>query len=203
MMEVRFLTVSRGPQGTATVLIEGQTQTIEMGDDVTAQEFGIYVDNLYRSFFVQGFRLRQSLLGLSPLAQCLQLWRLSDRFLSRHMQVIAQESLDYYSAKYSIVVWEDLYQSSKISDNELEMMVFTLQNCFHLCQRLGVPHQEMVVNMALKMPTQLFTKLHDKIDIEFRSVVVKKILKRFEKPSLKRLAPEDALNDIPPAKKRT
>lgn len=173
--------------------VEGATQTIEMGDDVTVQEFGIYVDALHRNFFIKNFQFRPIINPkVSRFTQCLALWKLSDRFLNQQMQSIAQEALEFHADAHSKANWEKWYQDPKWSDPSLRSAVLILQDAFQLCEESNIPWQDTFIECASNIPVQLFTKLHDELDIKCRTAVMKKILKRFEIPSLKRPAPADA-----------
>lgn len=183
--------------------VEGDTQTIEMGDDVTSKEFGMYIDTLHRFFFSKNFQFRpQAEFNWDTFKECLTLWKLSDRFLNQRMQSLAQEALKHNAGRYSMRNWEIWYKNPENSDEGLEHLVVNLQDAFKLCQELNIPEQEHFVDGASNMPVQLFTELHDKLDIEFRTPVMKKILKRAQKPGLKRPAPADTQDDKPPAKKK-
>lgn len=182
--------------------VEGNTQTIEMGDDVTSKEFGIYVDTLYRSFFVKDSPFRPFVRpGFSTSKQCLALWKLSDRFLNKRLQTIARQALQPGASMYSRANWESRYKDPGTSDSYLEIMVLSLQEMVQLCEESNVPWQEIFVEYASNMPIQLFTELHDKLDIGFRTPVMQKILKRYENPDLKRPAPADSQDEQPLAKR--
>lgn len=182
--------------------IEGETQAIEMGDDVTVQEFGIYFDALHRAYFIKDFQCRPILNPkVSRFTQCLALWKLSDRFLNQRMQSIAKEALEFHAGAHSKANWEKWYKDPKWSDSSLRSALSILEDAVKLCEESNIPWQDTFIECASNMPIQLFTKLHDKLDLKFRTGVMKKILKRYEIPSLKRPAPADAERDKSSAKK--
>ncbi|KAJ4397099.1 hypothetical protein N0V93_001323 [Gnomoniopsis smithogilvyi] len=195
--------------------VDGETQTIEVGDDVTAKDFGYYIDALYRSFFARGafqFRPRQQA-GLSRMELCLRLWRLSDKFLNRPMQAIAREALNHcLRTRCYPDSWSRFYNTSSISDEGPKDLALQIQSFFHLCQEFGAPFQDLAVQSASNMPIQLLVELHDELDIDFRGPVVKKFLERlasasfpsarFPSASLKRPIEEDELSESPVAKRR-
>lgn len=174
-----------------------------MGDDVTAKEFGLYVDTLYRSSFHKDFRLHSTNeLKLRPCEEYLALWKLSDRFQSQRIRNLAQDALDDLTSKLTVARWEEWYKCPGVPDHILEQVVSILQKAFKFCQEFNIPWQDSFVEAASTMPAQLFTELYDKLDMDFRTSVMKKMFKRYEKPNLKRPATADTQGDQPSAKKK-
>lgn len=183
--------------------LEGETQTINMGDDITVKEFGLYVDTLYRSSFAESFRLyRTTKLNLAACEEYLLLWKVSDRVLNQRIRDLVQEALVYVTSEFSVANWEQWYEEPGNSDQFLGQIVFTVQKAFRLCQEFNIPWQDSFVECASNMPVQLFTEQYDKLDMDFRTSVMKKMFKRYENPDLKRPAPAGAQGDQPCAKKK-
>lgn len=183
--------------------VEGQTQTVVLGDDVCPVQFGIYVDVLYRSYVIERYKFKtvQSNVYKHPLGgQILWLWRLSDRFLNKYLLKIAEESFSDYMKKYTVTAWETIYQNRVITEDRLRLVVKTLEFLYQQCIDYNLPQKDDLAGAAANMPLQLLAKYHDDLDVHFRTAVMKKLTKRFENPNLKR--PIDLMEEDSPPNKR-
>lgn len=182
--------------------LEGETQTIDLKDDVDAKDFAFYVEVAYRSYFNEDFKLRDEHLGSrskKKLRTVLRLWVLTDRFENRRLQAVATEGMEWVLENYNVRSWEYHYKLASTSHDWLVRRITSLQDRFNECLMRDIPFKDKLAEAAAAMPPQLFSELHDTLDPEFRSAVTKKFMKRFENPNLRRPPVEDG---IPPAKRK-
>lgn len=183
--------------------LEGQTQTINLDDDISAPAFGFYVDILFRSYFTPRFILHFHDRRFYGLLRIARLWNLANRFLNQQLLNIAQESLDSSGVlHFTVTEWESFYRTSVDSDSALRARVHNLQTTFNYCVKHRLAIKEDIVGFSGNMPVQLFSKHHDELDVDFRSEVLKKLLKRLENPKLKRPGEEPGGEGSPAAKRR-
>lgn len=168
--------------------VEGQTQTINLGDGITSAEFGVYIDVLHRSYLNRDFQFRPecpTAHGASECLQSLRAWRIADRFLNKYLLDIFQESFTHYMDTYSVSSWEFRYKSFTFADGWHKDALEKLQALFQYCALHNLPQKDEVARCAAAAPMQLILKHHDDLDIAFRTEVMKKVAKRFENPLLK------------------
>lgn len=177
--------------------------TITLDGGISAINFGLYVDILFRSYFKQSLKFRTRHMDGQPRVACItRLWRLADRFVNRRLLDIVEEALDYFGVStFTVATWEEVYQSSQLSDSDLWAHVRGLQTNFYYCVRHNLAIKRQIVEIAANMPPQLFNKHHDDLDRDFRSEVSKGLLKRLQNPNLKRPS-EDAGGNCSLAAKR-
>ncbi|ROV91774.1 hypothetical protein VSDG_06440 [Cytospora chrysosperma] len=183
---------------------EGQTQTIDLEDDVDANDFVFYVEVAYRSYFNEDFKLRKEHLGAcfqERLRTVLNLWVLTDRFLNGRLRAIATEGLEWLLRVFDVRNWEFHYKSASTPHQDLLYWITLLQSGFKECLEFDTPLKDKFAEAAAAMPPQLFSELHDTLDPEFRSAVTKKFIKRFEDPKLRRPLVED--ESLPAKRKKT
>lgn len=168
---------------------EGLTQTIDLGDDVSSVEFGIYVDVLHRSYATKQYVFRPARrLGVSPSRnrRILSLWKLSDRFLNKHLLKIAEESFSHYMNNFTTSAWAYQCQNPLTSDEFLHFIALDLHRLHDYCVQNNLPQANEVVSAVANMPAQLLGEYYDDFKASFRAKVMKTALKRFEQPELKR-----------------
>lgn len=179
--------------------VEAQTRTINLGDDISSAQFGVYVDVLYRSYVDKGYKFRPGVLDLhkaafytepkqkvGPRSQILWLWRLSDRFLNKRLLEIAEVSFKWFIRNFTVLKWEAMYTGRGHTDHQLLSRITSLQDAYQHCVEHDLPQMDEIVRCTANMPLQLFTKHYDDLDDDFRTVVMKQLMKRFENPNLKR-----------------
>lgn len=168
--------------------LEGQTQTIDLQDDVDAEAFALYVDLAFRSYFDENFKLRDKHLGSRAKKPHTlpRLWKLADRFLNGRLQAVATEGMAWLLRDYKVQILEFYYQDASSSHHQLFYWFKWLQRRFRICLMHDIPFKDMLAEAAAAMPPQIFSELHDTLDPEFRFAVTKKFIKRFENPNLKR-----------------
>lgn len=171
--------------------IEGQTQTIDLGADDLHEHFGIYVDVLYHSHFNEKYAFRPEREPDSPMHQILWLWRMSDRFLNKHLLKIAEDSFSWCIDKYTTLCWETYYESPSFTDDKLFESLRDLQDAERFCVRYNLPQEVAIVSAAANAPKQLLGKHHDELHAEFRTKVMKAVLKSVENPLLRRPTSQD------------
>lgn len=160
--------------------LEGQTQTIDLEDDVDPKDFSVYVDSAYRLYFNKDFKLSNRV----HVSTCdiSGLWVLADRFLNVCLQALATEGMGWKLKDYTVQFWESRYRTS----SDPSFGVISLQKIFNSCSVHAVPVRDMLAEAAAAMPPQLFSELHNTLDTKFRSAVTKGFMKRFKNPNLKR-----------------
>lgn len=168
---------------------EGQTQTIDLEDDVDAKDFAFYVEVAYRSYFNEDFKLREERSG--RLRTVLLLWVLTDHFLNGRLRAITTEGLEWLLRVFDVRNWEYHYKSAYTPHRMLLKWITVLQAAFKDCLMRDIPFKDKFAEAAAAMPPQLFSEMHDTLDPEFRSAVTKKFIKRFEDPRLRRPLVED------------
>ncbi|ROW11316.1 hypothetical protein VMCG_01563 [Cytospora schulzeri] len=188
---------------------EGQTQTIDLEDDVDDEHFSIYVELVYRSYFDEEFQLNKydrlckgSLSSdyTKRLRAVLHLWVLADRFLNDRLQAVAIEGMALVLSKFNVQDWKFRYQY--FSPHLVVAQITSLQEVFEECPMHGSLIKDKLAEAAAAMPPQLFSELHDTLDPEFRSAVTKKFIKRFELLDLRRVPVQDQTDRSPPSAKR-
>lgn len=182
--------------------LEGQTQTIDLGYDVSSAHFGVYVDVLYRSYVVKNYVYRAQDSDTRDVVTCRQalwLWRLADRFLNKRFAMIAEEAFSWSMDMYSVSQWEVNYELPEKTDDCLGGLVSSLEKLYEYCVRYSMPQQDQVVAAAANMPMQLLAKYHDGFQTGFRTKVMLKLMKRLENPNLKRPSEQVGGGEASPA----
>lgn len=157
---------------------EAATQRIELdGDDVSPEDFGLWVDLLYRAFFHRPgtFVLRKEETGGSlSTRQILTLWRLSDRFLHETMAAMAEESLQHRLGLYSPEQWRKLYRTRPATD--IRARVGRLQDAYHQCLDQGLPFSDAVVAACANCPAQVYADCLDILEPDFMALVSRRMI---------------------------
>ncbi|ROW16189.1 hypothetical protein VPNG_01766 [Cytospora leucostoma] len=170
--------------------LEAQTQTIDLEDDVKKDDFGLYVDTLYRWYFAKNFHPGDAPLNqrFGTLHVALHFWMLSDRFLNIHMRDTTAEWLKGFILSFTVPNWKSWYDTTPpfVPSATLNLWVLRFQLGFNDCQTYTLPFTEMIVQAAANMPPELFSSVHDMLEPEFRSAVTKKFIRRFVDPKLER-----------------
>lgn len=165
--------------------VEGQTQTINFESDITAKQFGVYVDVLHNSHFVKNFKFRGgNMEGCLCTKTILGLWKLSDRFLNPRLLSIATEAFEYRMSLYSVSTWKSMYR--KNGDNNLDDRIRCLRKSFFLCKESDLPFQDRIVEAIANFPPQLYAKYHDELEPTLLTLVTQKFTSRLADPGLKR-----------------
>jgi hypothetical protein len=148
---------------------ESKAQSITL-DDILPEDFGFYVDIMYRHYFVKSFKLRKDETGGSlSTKQILTFWKLSDRFLNAELRRVAKESLDYRLSLYSEPHWMRL--SERRAQSDLEARVARLQDAYHQCLDDSIPFADDIVQAAANVPGPVYAACVDIMDVEFMSRV--------------------------------
>lgn len=168
--------------------IEDQTQVTVLGDITRgAPFFGDYVDAIYRLYYGGNLEICQKhMQPIRGLLFIVGLWALADYFLNERVRCIASVALDQYSSQWTVGAWETAYTSADYHDDKLKETVLMFQNGFLYSRKCNVPYMDTFAKIGARMPLQLYEKLYDDLNPDFRSAVMKKIFARFANPALKR-----------------
>ncbi|EFW98453.1 hypothetical protein CMQ_4305 [Grosmannia clavigera kw1407] len=157
---------------------EASTQRVELdGDDMTADDFGLWADMLYRVHFhrVGSFVLRKEETGGSlSTRQILTLWQLSDRFLHRPLAALTKESLHHRLGLYSVEQWRRLYRSRPATD--IRARVGRLQDAYRQCVEHGLPFGDDIVVACANCPPQVYADCIDLLDADFMALVSRRMI---------------------------
>ncbi|ERT01290.1 hypothetical protein HMPREF1624_02532 [Sporothrix schenckii ATCC 58251] len=157
---------------------EAETQRIEINDeDVSVEDFGLWVDLLYRSHFQkpETFLLRKEETGgtLSTM-QILTLWKLSDRFMNRTLAAMAEESLHHRLSLYSVEQWRKLYRTRPSSD--IRSRVSRLQDAYHYCCDQELPFVDDIVAACANCPAQVYADCASLFEVDFMMLVSQRMI---------------------------
>ncbi|KIH92752.1 hypothetical protein SPBR_02518 [Sporothrix brasiliensis 5110] len=157
---------------------EAETQRIEINDeDVSVEDFGLWVDLLYRSHFQkpEKFLLRKEETGgtLSTM-QILTLWKLSDRFMNRTLAAMAEESLHHRLSLYSVEQWRKLYRTRPSSD--IKSRVSRLQDAYHYCCDQELPFVNDIVAACANCPAQVYADCASLFEVDFMMLVSQRMI---------------------------
>ncbi|KAL1897047.1 hypothetical protein Sste5346_004252 [Sporothrix stenoceras] len=157
---------------------EAETQRVEINDeDISAEDFGLWVDLLYRSHFQKpdSFVLRKEETGgtLSTM-QILTLWKLSDRFMNRVLAQMAEESLQHRLSLYSVEQWRKLYRTRPSSD--IRSRVSRLQDAYRYCVDQELPFVNDIVNACANSPPQVYAECASLLEVDFMLLVSQRMI---------------------------
>lgn len=178
--------------------IEGQTQTIDLGDDISAGDFGTYVDVLFHSYCNAKyiFKPTRRAPGGTNFSESLCLWRLSNRFLNSKLIAIADKALAKDLNGYTVEYWEEIYKSRSWSNESLLGLVLAFQKGDAYCREFHIPQKDKLVNAVANMPSTLFIQMYDRMREDFRKVVVTRLLQRMGDHTLQRPVSVAEANDL-------
>lgn len=157
---------------------EAETQRVEINDDdLSAEDFGLWVDLLYRSHFQKpdSFVLRKEETGgtLSTM-QILTLWKLSDRFMNRVLAQMAEESLQHRLSLYSVEQWRKLYRTRP--SNDIRSRVSRLQDAYRYCVEQELPFVDDIVNACANCPAQVYFECAPLLEVDFMMRVSQRMI---------------------------
>ena len=157
---------------------EAETQRVEINDDdISADDFGLWVDLLYRSHFQKPdtFVLRKEETGgtLSTM-QILTLWKLSDRFLHKPLAALVEESLQHRLSLYSVEQWRKLYRTRPASD--IRSRVSRLQDAYRYCCDQELPFVNDIVTACANCPAQVYADCVSLLEVDFMMLVSQRMI---------------------------
>ncbi|CAK7263906.1 hypothetical protein SEPCBS57363_000810 [Sporothrix epigloea] len=157
---------------------EAETQRIEIdGDEISVDDFGLWVDLLYRSHFqkAETFVLRkESTGGTLSTMQILTLWKLSDRFLHKPLADLASESLLHRLSLYSVEQWRKLYRTRPASD--IRARVSRLQVAYRYCCDQELPFIDDIVTACANCPAQVYAECASLLEVDFMMLVSQRMI---------------------------
>ncbi|CAK7210788.1 hypothetical protein SCUCBS95973_000907 [Sporothrix curviconia] len=156
---------------------EAETQRVEINDDISVDDFGLWIDLLYRSHFQKPdtFVLRKEETGgtLSTM-QILTLWKLSDRFLHKPLAALAEESLQHRLSLYSVEQWRKLYRTRPASD--IRSRVSRLQDAYRFCCDQDLPFVNDIVTACANCPAQVYADCASLLEVDFMMLVSQRMI---------------------------
>ncbi|CAK7265668.1 hypothetical protein SEPCBS119000_001630 [Sporothrix epigloea] len=156
---------------------EAKKQRIEINDDISVDDFGLWVDMLYRLHFhrPETFLLRKEETGgaLSTM-QILVLWKLSDRFLHQPLAGIACESLLHRLSLYSVEQWRKLYRTRPATD--IRARVRRLQEAYRYCCDQDLPFINEIVTACANCPAQVYAECAPLLEVDFMMLVSQRMI---------------------------
>lgn len=167
---------------------KGQTQTIDLDDEVSAEDLAIYIEAAYCSYFNENFKLREEHLrsGVTTAHVPIRLWVLADRFSNGRLQTVAKEGMVWQLRNYNVEALESRYLDHSTPHNKFMDDIKWLQGMFKNCLAHGIPFEDAVAEAGAAMPFQFLHEVHDTLEPEFRSAVTKMFFKHCENRKLKR-----------------
>ena len=160
-----------------------EVQEIDLGTEFKSWHFGVYVDTLYRSYFVNDFKLRKEhLRKWEPLVGTLTLWKIANRFDNSKITSIASESIRFQLSNYSTAWWKKL--CGKKTAAEMLATLKSFEKAALKCEAEQLPFQDEIIQACGNMPPQIYEKHADKLLPEFAMELSKKISMRFADPDL-------------------
>lgn len=157
---------------------EAETQRIEFnGDEISVDDFGLWVDLLYRSHFqkAETFVLRkESTGGTLSTMQILTLWKLSDRFMHKPLAALASESLLHRLSLYSVEQWRKLYRTRPASD--IRARVSRLQVAYRYCCDQELPFINDIVTACANCPAQVYAECASLLEVDFMMLVSQRMI---------------------------
>lgn len=157
---------------------EAETQRVVLDDDdVTVEDFGLWVDLLYRHHFQKPdtFVLRKEETGGTlSTKQILTLWKLSDRFMNRTLAALAEESLQHRLSLYSVEQWRKLYRTRPSAD--IKSRVSRLQDAYRYCCDQQLPFVEDIVIACANCPPQVYGDCVPLLEPDFMMLVSKRMI---------------------------
>ena len=170
--------------------IEARRQEITLGHDVTAEEFGVYVDVLYRSYFNPCLEFKYTpVWNACSVHGAMNLWKCSDRFLNDRLLDIAEDCLDFYLAMLTPTRWESFYQSHSIE--QLRYRAGECESVAEYCRNANLPYYERFVEAFANMPPQAFAECIEECSPPFGLAASREFAARLVDPAPKRKADED------------
>lgn len=162
---------------------DGQPAEIDLGEEFRSSEFGVYVDVLYRSYFVDDFRLRREHIGrYQPLIRTLSLWKLANRFKNDRITAVATESIMFQLSVFDTEWWERVYLVKP--DEGMLVIVKSFEKAVLKCEAEDLPFSDHIIQACSNMPPQVYQQHLDKLVQGFGKELSKRLTMRFANPTL-------------------
>jgi hypothetical protein len=154
-------------------------------DDIDADLFNTFVNMLFESYSSTTFKIRSrnDLSRGPPCRFLLRLWKLSHRFNSHRMCLLAEEALKIkHLAKRTPSNWETYYVNN--TEANVRQQLLNMQECYTICKDESIPFEEEFVTACANCPGQVVAAHFDHLDPGFKAEVVRSFAIRVADPNV-------------------